>query len=127
MFGPLMAQRLSTYLPRKYGTQTSTANPNGMVYGTCTRRIGTSTRPMLSAGIVNVQSCLITMQSSRRLVMVDILSDINTQINGFHRGQLKKAWLDILVDENGKERHMDPDEKHNKIKELLDNYWKYIV
>jgi len=59
--------------------------------------------------------------------MIDILSDITTQINEFHRGQLKKAWLDIIIDEDGRERHMDPDEKHNKIKELLNNYWKHIV
>ena len=55
--------------------------------------------------------------------MINILSDITTQINEFHRDQLRKAWLDIIIDEDGK----DPDEKHNKIKELLNNYWKHIV
>jgi hypothetical protein len=59
--------------------------------------------------------------------MADIELDINRKIKEFHRGQLKKAWLDIIVDEDGWEKHMDSDEKHNRIKELLDNYWKHII
>ena len=52
--------------------------------------------------------------------MTSVEIDIGQRIDRFHRGQLKEAWLDIIEDES-------EDEKHSKIKELLDSYWKHIL
>ena len=52
--------------------------------------------------------------------MTSVEIDIDQRIDRFHRGQLKKAWLDIIEDES-------EDEKHSKIKELIDSYWKHIL
>lgn len=52
--------------------------------------------------------------------MTSVEIDIGQRIDRFHRGQLKKAWLDIIEDES-------EDEKHSKIKELIDSYWKHIL
>ena len=59
--------------------------------------------------------------------MTNTLTDTSEIVNEFNRQQLKKDWLDIITDRNRHDRNKNPDDKHNKIKELLDTYWKYII
>ena len=40
---------------------------------------------------------------------------------------LPDTRLDIITDRNRHDRNKNPDENTNKIKELLDTYWKYII
>tara|TARA_R110000751_G_C13421628_1_gene440356 strand:- start:235 stop:402 length:168 start_codon:yes stop_codon:yes gene_type:complete len=55
--------------------------------------------------------------------MASIEIDISQRIDRFQRGQLKKDWLDIIIDDEGE----NSNEKHSKIKELIDSYWKHIL
>ena len=59
--------------------------------------------------------------------MTNTLPDTSEIVNEFNRQQLKKDWLDIITDRNRHDRNKNPDGKHNKIKKLLDTYWKYII
>ena len=59
--------------------------------------------------------------------MTNILSDTDKAVNKFKRRQLKKDWLAIITDGNRHDRNKNTNDKHNKIKELLDTYWKYII
>jgi hypothetical protein len=59
----------------------------------------------------------------QKLVMASIEIDISQRIDRFQRGQLKKDWLDIIIDDEG----ANSNEKHSKIKELIDSYWKHIL
>ena len=59
--------------------------------------------------------------------MTNTLTDTSEIVNEFNRQQLKKDWLDIITDRNRHDRNKNPDENTNKIKELLDTYWKYII
>lgn len=59
--------------------------------------------------------------------MTNTLPDTNQIVNEFNRQQLKKDWLDIITDRNRHDRNKNSNENTNKIKELLDTYWKYII
>ena len=52
--------------------------------------------------------------------MMSVAIDIDHRMNRFDRGQLRNAWLDIIEDDSD-------DEKHTKIKDLLDAYWASII
>ena len=54
-----------------------------------------------------------------------MLPDTDEIVNEFNRQQLKKDWLDIIIDKDGQDSDKNSDDKHNKINELLDIYWEY--
>jgi hypothetical protein len=57
--------------------------------------------------------------------MTNMLPDTDEIVNEFNRQQLKKDWLDIIIDKDGQDSDKNSDDKHNKINELLDIYWEY--